>query len=68
MKKASSYGLSGYRGFTGRWGQDRRDNNRFSKAFDLVPHHRLLKKIATTRVDLRVVVLVKEFLLGRFRR
>jgi len=27
----------------------------FSNAFDLVPHDRLLKKIAATRVDLRVV-------------
>ena len=37
----------------------------FSKAFDLVPHDRLLTEIATTGVDLRVVVWVKEFLLGR---
>ncbi len=35
----------------------------FSKAFDLVPHDRLLTKIAATGVDLRVVVWVKEFLL-----
>ena len=40
----------------------------FSKAFDLVPHHRLLTKIAATGVDLRVVVWVKEFLLGRSQR
>jgi len=40
----------------------------FSKAFDLVPHDRLLTKIATTGVDLRVVVWVKEFLLGRSQR
>jgi len=37
----------------------------FSKAFDLVPHDRLLTKIAVTGVDLRVVVWVKEFVLGR---
>jgi len=37
----------------------------FSKAFDLVPHDRLLAKIAATRVDLRLVVWVEEFLLGR---
>ena len=37
----------------------------FSKTFDLVPHDRLLAKIAATGVDLRVVVWVKEFLLGR---
>jgi hypothetical protein len=36
----------------------------FSKAFDLVPHHRLLMKIVETGVDLRVVVWVTEFLLG----
>jgi len=36
-----------------------------SKAFDLVTHDRLLTKIAATGVDLRVVVWVKEFLLGR---
>ena len=40
----------------------------FSKAFDLVPHDRLLTKIAGTGVDLRVVVWVKEFLLGHSQR
>ena len=40
----------------------------FSKAFDLVPHDRLLTKIAGTGVDLRVVVCVKEFLVGRSQR
>jgi len=40
----------------------------FSKAFDLVPNDRLLTKIAATRVDLRVVVWVKELLLGRSQR
>jgi hypothetical protein len=39
-----------------------------SKAFDLVPHDRLLMKIAETGVDLRVVVWVKESLLGRSQR
>ena len=37
----------------------------FSKAFDLVPHDRLLTGITATGVDLRVVVWVKECLLGR---
>jgi hypothetical protein len=37
----------------------------FSKAFDLVPHDRLLMKIAETGLDLRVVLWVNEFLLGR---
>jgi hypothetical protein len=35
----------------------------FSKIFDLVPHDTFLMKIAAT-VDLRVVVCVKEFLVG----
>jgi len=39
-----------------------------SKPFSSVPHDRLLTEIATTGVDLRVVVWVKEFLLGRSRR
>ena len=34
----------------------------FSKAFDLVPHDRLLMKIAITDVDSRVVAWVREFL------
>jgi hypothetical protein len=36
-----------------------------SKASDLVPHDRLLTKIAASGVDWRVVVWVREFLLGR---
>ena len=36
----------------------------FSKAFDLVPHDELLTTIAAPGVDLKVVVWVKEFLLG----
>ena len=40
----------------------------FSKAFDLVPHDRLLMKITATGVDLRVVVWVKKFLLGHLQR
>jgi len=39
-----------------------------SKAFYLVPHGRLLTKIAATRVDFRVVVWIQEFLLGRSQR
>jgi hypothetical protein len=37
----------------------------FSKAFDLVPHVRMLTKIAKSGVDSRVVVWIREFLLGR---
>jgi len=36
-----------------------------SKAFDLVPHGRLLTKIANSGVDSRVVVWIRKFLLGR---
>jgi len=34
----------------------------FSKAFDLVPHDRLLMKAAISGVDLRTVAWVREFL------
>jgi hypothetical protein len=40
----------------------------YSKAFDLVPHDRVHTKIVATRVDLRVVVWVKEFLLEHLQR
>jgi hypothetical protein len=40
----------------------------FSKAFDLVPHGRLLAKIANSGVDSRVVVRIWEFLVGRTQR
>jgi hypothetical protein len=40
----------------------------FSRAFDLVPHGRLLTKIAVTGVDLWVVAWVREFLLERSQR
>ena len=40
----------------------------FSKPFSSVPHDRLCTEIATTGVDLRVFVWVKEFLLGRSQR
>jgi hypothetical protein len=36
----------------------------FSKAFVLIPHDGLHTKIAASRVDLRVVVWIREFLLG----
>ena len=40
----------------------------FSKAFDLVRHGQLLVKIASLGVDTRVVVWIREFLLGRTQR
>ena len=40
----------------------------FSKAFDLVPHDRLLKKIAASGVDSRVVVWIRGFLIDHSRR
>jgi len=40
----------------------------FSKVFDLVPHGRLLTKIANSGVDSRVMVWIREFLLGRTQR
>ena len=40
----------------------------FSKAFDLVPQGRLLAKIANSSVDSRVVVWIREFLVGHTQR
>ena len=40
----------------------------FSKAFDLVPHGRLLTKIAYSGVESKVVVWIREFLLGHMQR
>jgi hypothetical protein len=40
----------------------------FSRAFDRVPHDRLLKKIAAPGVDSGVVVWIREFLIGRSQR
>jgi hypothetical protein len=40
----------------------------FTNAFDLVRYDRLLTKIAASGVDSRIVVWVREFLLGRTQR
>jgi len=40
----------------------------FSKPIDLVPHGRLLTKIANSGVDSRLVVWIREILLGRTQR
>ena len=40
----------------------------FLKAFDLAPHDRLLKKIAASDMDSRVVVSIRKFLLGNSQR
>jgi hypothetical protein len=37
----------------------------FSKAFDLVPHDQLLMKLTASGMDSRVLVWVREFLVGR---
>ena len=38
------------------------------KAFDLVPHNRLLTELVTSGVDSRAVVWVREYLVGRTQR
>jgi len=40
----------------------------FCKTFDLVPHNRLLTKLAALCEDSRVVIWVREFLLGHTQR
>jgi len=40
----------------------------FSEAFDSVPHDWLITKIVASEVDSRVVVWVREFLLGRLQK
>ena len=40
----------------------------FSKAFDIVPHGRLLTKIANSGMDSTVLVWIREFLLSRMQR
>ena len=40
----------------------------FSKAFDSVPHDRMLTKLAASGVDSRVVVWVRELLVDRTQR
>jgi hypothetical protein len=40
----------------------------FSKAFDLVPHDRLLTEMTAPGVETRIVVCVREFLVGRTQR
>ena len=40
----------------------------FSKAFDLVHHDRLVKKLQPSGVDSRVVVWIREFLIDRSQR
>ena len=40
----------------------------FSKSFGLVPHGRLLMKIANSGVDARIVEWIKQFHIGRTQR
>ena len=44
MRKSSTCGLSGYRGFAGRGSRTDAIIIDFSKAFDLVPYDRLFKE------------------------
>ena len=62
--------MSGHSGLFGRGGWYRCDYNRLLQAFDLVPHDRLLTELADSDsgVDSRVVVWVREFLVGRTQR
>ena len=60
--------MPGHNGPFGRRGRYRYDYNRFSKAFDLVAHDRLIMKLAGSGVDSGVVAWVREFLVGRTQR
>lgn len=68
MRKSSICSLSGYHVLTGWWREDSRDNNRFFKGLRFCPHGRLLTKTGASGVDFRVIVGIKEFLLGRSQR
>ena len=58
--------MSDYREFTGRGSQEIRDNIDVSKAFGLVPHDRLLTKIATNGVVFEGSCMGKEISLRTF--
>ena len=58
--------MSDYREFTGRRSQEIRDNIDVSKAFDLVPHDRLLTKFATNGVVFEGSCMGKEIFLRTF--
>ena len=60
--------MPGQSGRTGRRARYRCDYNRLFQGFRLVPHDRLLMKLAASGVDSRVVVSVREFLVGRTQR
>ena len=40
----------------------------FAKAFDVVPHDILLRKLAATKIDKRVISWIQEFLTGRSQK
>jgi len=62
MWKSSRLGVAGHRG--GIWTSIDAIIIEYSKAFELFPHDRLLTKLVASGVELRVVVLVRKFLVG----
>jgi hypothetical protein len=68
MRPSSNRGLPGYCVSLDKGGRIDAIIINCSKVFDLVPHVRLLTRIAAPGVDLRAVVWIREFHLGRTQR
>ena len=68
MRKSSNHGMPGHADFLDDGDRIEAIIVDFSKAFGLVPCGRLLKQIANSDVDCRVVVWIRESLLGRTQR
>ena len=67
-RESNNYSLSGHSDFLDETARLDAIIIDFSKAFDLVPHDRLLKNSAVSSVDSRAVVWVTEFLIDRSQR
>jgi len=65
MRKSSHHGVPGHSGPFVRGECYRCDHNRFSRTSRLVPHDRLFTKVSASGVDSRVVILLRELLVGR---